>query len=240
MPATIPPSAGPPRASALPPSPTTDPALTTTVHQTADMNVSPDARGLGVGSTVNIPAVVAMPAHPATVVRRPRGTHWGIYATLATCLLGGAGAFGYYYYDSVYNAPVPPPRPVRHVYTQSAPRETPDSAKTSGNSGPTQVQPLDPEALEETPGGDWQNNPTPVAPNPRPAPRAGGGAPVNTGGSAGNPQNPGSVPIFTLPTAIPLPSGNIPINIPTAFPPLSLPTGFSIPGLTPPPAANSN
>lgn len=241
VPATVPPSAGPPRASALPPMPTTDPvlaavpttdpALAPTIPRTADMPQMPDMRSPGgVGSTVNLPPAApvgpAVPVHRGTVVRRSRGSGWPLLTALAVLLLGGGGAIGYYYYETTYNAPTPPPRPVRRVYTQT-PAETPGAAGEEAD-GPTVVEPLDPGALE--PGQTPQ-----ISPAPRPAPQAGGGVtPSNSGaGQSG-------VPVFTLPTAIPLATGNLPINIPTALPPISLPTGFSIPGLTPPPAPAPN
>lgn len=242
VPATIPPSAGPPRASALPPTPTTDPvlaavpttdpALAPTIPRTADMPQMPDLRSSGVGSTVNLPPAApvgpAVPVRRATVVRRSHGSSWPLFMALAVLLLGGGGAIGYYYYESVYNAPVPPPRPVRRVYTQT-PAATPGAAAAEEADGPTVVEPLDPGALE--PVGQVPQ----LSPSPRPAPQAGGGVtPSNSGtGQSG-------VPVFTLPTAIPLATGNLPINIPTALPPISLPTGFSIPGLTPPPAPAPN
>jgi serine/threonine-protein kinase len=239
VPATVPPSAGPPRASALPPSPTPDPALAATVNQTADMPMMPDRRAVGAGATVNIPPVASVPVHRATVVRKTSGPNWAMYVALATLVLGGGGAFGYYYYDSVYDAPVPPPRPVRHMYTQASPGAAAAPAATQV-SGPTAVQPLDPKALEVEPEDRWRNAPVSPAPAPRPAPQLGGGV---TGSAGSAPTTPAGAPVFTLPTAIPLPSGSIPITLPTAFPPLSLPTGFSIPGWpapAPAPAPNSN
>lgn len=268
VPATIPPSAGPPRASELPPEPAPiDPALAQTQRHTADMLKAPELRQQPAGGTVNFEArsgvtvgsratgTLAQPGpvinypgaggaglRPTTVTRRST-SNWGLWATLATVLIGSAGALGYYYYETEYNAPIPPPRPVRRANYVAARGETPAAPAQATNqeaAGPTQLQPLDPGALEDNPelAQRWKNNPVPPAPVPNPA---GPGATNRPAGAAtGTGAAPTGAPVFTLPTAIPLPTGSLPIALPTSLPQLPLPSGFSIPGLTPPaPAANS-
>lgn len=272
VPATVPPSAGPPRASALPPEPMVggwltddpafDPATAATVRETADMQAAPDLRAARPGETVNLPQVPdagrssqvrtdpmvqgsavqgsavqgsavqgsAVPRGP-TIVRRKSSPNWGLFTALGLLLLGVGGGVGYYFYEGRYNALVPPPRPVRRLVTTTSSETQPPPSAAQAD-GPTEISPLDPAALEDDPNR-WQN------PTSSPAPRSGstpaGGA--NSGSPAASAPN---TPVFSLPTAIPLATGNVPIAIPTALPPLQLPTGFSIPGLTPPPAANSN
>lgn len=252
VPATVPPSAGPPRASALPPDPLGDPATAATVRQTADMQAAPDRRVVNPGSTVNFeannyepaqarPVIPAGPtAQRATLVKRGKGSNWGLWTALALVVIGGGATAGYLY-STQYDDLVPPPRPVRRAVTPAvtpAMGETPKSVSTANANagGPTQLAPLDPDALrDDPPDTRWQN--APVSPSPHPATHstAGSGAPA---AGPGAPQASAGTPVFSLPTAIPLPTGALPIAIPTSLPPLSIPTGFSIPGLTPP-APNS-
>jgi serine/threonine protein kinase len=145
VPATIPPSAGPPRASALPPDPmdgswatagAADPATAATVRQTADMKAAPDMRGSSVGGTVNLPQGEAtgqtsrtrtdpMRQDSAergptvqrgpTMMRRRTGPNWGLITAFAVVLIGAGGWVGYYFYEGQYDSLVPPPRPVRRT-----------------------------------------------------------------------------------------------------------------------------
>lgn len=258
VPATVPPSAGPPRASALPPEPLADawaaseadPATAATVHQTADMKAAPDQRRAGAGATVNLPNVPGnapgsqVRTDPMarstgelrgpTVVRRKSGPNWGLIGALGVVLLGAGGWLGYYFYEGQYDALVPPPRPVRRTPAATVGETNPAPSASAKPAGPTEIAPLDPAALEDDPDqGRWQNAPA----TPAPAPRTPGAGAATPGASAPATTTPAG-PVFSLPTAIPLPTGaiQIPTALPTALPQLPLPTGFSIPGLTPPPA----
>lgn len=245
VPATVPPSAGPPRASALPPDPYADPATAATVRQTADMQAVPDRRGPIAGSTVNFepapsrPVIPAGPtAHRASAVKRSQGSKWGLWTALAVVVIGGGATAGYLY-STQYDDLVPPPRPVRRAVAATV-GETPKSVSSASPQAdsPTQLAPLDPDALrDEPPPNHWQNAPVAASPSPHPATHS-TAAPGATAAGTATPQ--AGTPVFSLPTAIPLPTGALPIALPTSLPPLSLPTGFSIPGLTPPaPAPNS-
>jgi serine/threonine protein kinase len=248
VPATIPPTEGPPRASALPPS--SDPAVAPTIRQTASMPaVPPSAHATATVNSELVPHLHidsnarGLPQLPKvtrhTVVARRKSNSWIWITLLLVAGLAGGGVAAYAYYEQTYNSPVPPPRPVlRYPNAVAAAPSASDVQALDQTTGPTIIKPLDPAALEHTPiqprppsGG--------VAPRPNPTPSLPGTPSV----SAGEPATPnvssgGPLPPFTLPTSLPFPVAWPSIALPTAFPPVVLPSGFSIPGLTPP-AANS-
>jgi serine/threonine protein kinase len=241
VPTTVPPTGGPPRASALPPS--SDMAIAPTIRQTEGMPEVPSASNSRATVSSEIAQAPHIPRIPGNTVvaRAKRGRYSAtsmivIGLLVAGGVLGGAGV-GYYYYDELYNSPVPPPRPVlRYPSAVAAPSA---AAPVTKPAGPTTLQPLDPAALEDTPLD--RPKPPSVAPRPtsvaapNPQPGATPGAMASASTSSAVPSG-GPPPPFSLPTSLPFPIALPSITLPSGLPPIGLPSGFSIPGLTPTPA----
>lgn len=233
---TIPPEAGPPRASAVPP----EVAAAYSDGRTASMEAWPEPRAVAPAPTVNIPASPnAVPARGRTSLSRSkRGKgRWVVWFIVLLALAGAGAASGIYLYNE-RDMPVPPPLPARKSLS-SPTALSPGAGGESG--GPVHLQPLDPEALEDGPADEPAAVPYPApAPAPRAAPRA---APQPAPQTPPQPTPPAAQsppaasapppPVFTIPTSITLPFP-LPTGIPTTFPPV-----FNLPGLTPTPPPSS-
>lgn len=225
--ATIPPEAGPPRASAVPP--LSDPGVN---ERTRSMDAVPDRRSSSPAPTVNIPAVpnAERRAHRGiTAVSRSkrRRSGWGWWLAALIAIGGVGGVAGYYLWYASEDSPVPPPLPARRAVPYGASAEpVPSGSDSTVASGPVQIEPHDPEALEEAPV-DWQSDNPPKRPATA-APAAAASADPEPTRQAPTAEPAPPPPVFTIPTSITLPFP-FPTSIPTTFP-----TVFTLPGAPPP------